>query len=606
MKSLGGLAHQKRERGLDEARAVQEDEVGDDVKRHPLVVAVLVIGPPVRSSTPARPPPSTPGFDLASGWSSSTITSNLYPRSRCGARRPRSTLGLSRCMVFSVHNNSERAHHGPEHHDRPRHHRLLGPSSRVRRELLDATHSRAPSPWPGAGDASSPGVPIELKDDSGSNQTVCQNPHLSLHLLGHRPITPTRRRPPHLDAQPVHLRPVGHLHGDGDGGEPSTDASLPSGTVTSTSARPRPSAPTAAPTCSAAGPSAPGGRRPTTPRPSLRSGPPTSRPSTPPRGPTSPSVSGVVAQVVNSSTRGTSTALTSSPDPSGKGQAVSLTARSPSPRAPGPRPARSPSTWAARAAPWWVRGPSTPAGQASSTTSSLSAGSDNLYAVYGGDTHFSGSTSPVRVQSVIGLPTKCTGTYPNFFDGDPHHPFINGTNGADFVYASVRTTLSTASAATTACGPVTGTTGSPTGTATTWCSGATRSRWATARQVWWGTGTTYVHRSASATGRTTRSWWATAPTPSSSGRGLQQDRPRLGRRHRHPHLAVGGPTQTDDSIDGGAGNETIYLGSGSYNSYSGQAHHTNTCHLPKPPSSWHGTVAAYYHDTITNCTVVSP
>ncbi len=76
------------------------------------------------------------------------------------------------------------------------------------------------------------------------------------------------------------------------------------------------------------------------------------------------------------------------------------------------------------------------------------------------------------------------------------------------------------------------------------------------------------------------------------------------------HLGSGTDTVTiagsHDDIDGGAGNETIYLGSGTYNSYSGQAHHTNVCHLPKPPSSWHGTPAAYYHDTVTNCTVVSP
>ena len=63
--------------------------------------------------------------------------------------------------------------------------------------------------------------------------------------------------------------------------------------------------------------------------------------------------------------------------------------------------------------------------------------------------------------------------------------------------------------------------------------------------------------------------------------------------------------RSHDDITGGAGNETIYLGSGTYNTYSGQAHHTNTCHLPKPPSFTAGT-AAYYHDTITNCTVVTP
>ena len=50
----------------------------------------------------------------------------------------------------------------------------------------------------------------------------------------------------------------------------------------------------------------------------------------------------------------------------------------------------------------------------------------------------------------------------------------------------------------------------------------------------------------------------------------------------------------------------MYLGSGTYNSYSGQAHHINVCHLPAPPPSYHGSAANYYHDTIANCTVVSP
>jgi hypothetical protein len=63
---------------------------------------------------------------------------------------------------------------------------------------------------------------------------------------------------------------------------------------------------------------------------------------------------------------------------------------------------------------------------------------------------------------------------------------------------------------------------------------------------------------------------------------------------------------SSDDIDGGNGNETVFLGAGTGNSYSGQPHFANTCHLPKPPASWHGTAAAYYHDTITNCTVVTP
>jgi hypothetical protein len=55
----------------------------------------------------------------------------------------------------------------------------------------------------------------------------------------------------------------------------------------------------------------------------------------------------------------------------------------------------------------------------------------------------------------------------------------------------------------------------------------------------------------------------------------------------------------------GAGNDTVYLGGGTGNTFTGATHHTSVCHLPAPPSSWHGTPAAYYHDTLTNCTVVS-
>jgi Ca2+-binding RTX toxin-like protein len=65
-------------------------------------------------------------------------------------------------------------------------------------------------------------------------------------------------------------------------------------------------------------------------------------------------------------------------------------------------------------------------------------------------------------------------------------------------------------------------------------------------------------------------------------------------------------TPIHDIIHGGAHAETIYLGAGSYNTYNGVSGKANTCHLPTPPSTWHGTAAAYYNDTITNCTVVTP
>ena len=63
---------------------------------------------------------------------------------------------------------------------------------------------------------------------------------------------------------------------------------------------------------------------------------------------------------------------------------------------------------------------------------------------------------------------------------------------------------------------------------------------------------------------------------------------------------------SNDTINGAVGNETIYLGSGTVNIYIGAVHPTNVCRLPAPPSSWHDTTGAYYHDTLTNCTLVSP
>jgi hypothetical protein len=61
---------------------------------------------------------------------------------------------------------------------------------------------------------------------------------------------------------------------------------------------------------------------------------------------------------------------------------------------------------------------------------------------------------------------------------------------------------------------------------------------------------------------------------------------------------------SDDQIHGGSGNETVYLGSGTGNSYIGGRGH-NVCHLP-PAGTYRGTAAAHYDDTISNCTVVTP
>jgi hypothetical protein len=94
---------------------------------------------------------------------------------------------------------------------------------------------------------------------------------------------------------------------------------------------------------------------------------------------------------------GTSTALTSSLNPSAVGQAVTFTATV-TPASGSGTPTGSVTFMDGTTA--IGTGTLNASGQASFTTSSLSAGSHSITAVYGGDSNFTGSTSPVLTQVV--------------------------------------------------------------------------------------------------------------------------------------------------------------------------------------------------------------
>jgi Ca2+-binding RTX toxin-like protein len=232
-------------------------------------------------------------------------------------------------------------------------------------------------------------------------------------------------------------------------------------------------------------------------------------------------------------------------------------------------------------------------GKATLTTSSLPAGTDSLYAVYSGDTNFSGSTSPVISQVVVSLPSRCTGRYTNWIFGNPASPTITGTNGNDFIYAFGGNFRVNDFNGNDCCLYA--------GDGNNWLSDGNGNDVALAGdgnnvftlgngndQITVGNGTNTI------------------------GVGNGSDSVSVGNgSHNGITLGNGSDSVTIeggsyDTVNAGGGNETIYLGSGTYNNFDGATHHTNLCHLPAPPASWHGTVAAYYHDTITNCTVVTP
>ncbi|MFI5036235.1 MAG: Ig-like domain repeat protein [Acidimicrobiales bacterium] len=306
------------------------------------------------------------------------------------------------------------------------------------------------------------------------------------------------------------------------------------------------------------------------------------------------SSSTILDQVVTSTSIGTSTALTSAPNPSAITQPVTLTATVT--KASGAAtltgsvkfylgtPGGSHTLLATV--------PLKPNATAALVTATLPPGSDSLYAVYSGDATFAASTSPVIAQLVVAPPALCTGSYANDVVGNPALPIANGTNGNDFIYAVGASFIingfqgSDCLQAGNGNDVITDGNGSDT--------------------VLAGNGNNVI---ALGNGNDVVVVGAGSNV---IGVGNGNDTVTLGAGSWNVVLLGNGADVVSvqggshDLITGGNASETIYLGAGTYNTYLGGAHHPNTCHLPKPPSSWHGTTAAYYHDTITNCTVVSP
>ena len=183
-----------------------------------LVVAALTIGVSSFVIGPKSASSQHLGFDLTSGSSSFTITSNIYPSPACNGSPALIYPGTPRCMVFSVHNNlsvpitvqSITSALDTTNYPAP-------PSDCTGTNLTLPTYSGSFS-VPASGDADSPGVPVEL-DDNSSSQGDCQN--LTYHFVytGSARVHRLDHDGPDLGSEPFDLGGPGHLHGHGDAGQ---------------------------------------------------------------------------------------------------------------------------------------------------------------------------------------------------------------------------------------------------------------------------------------------------------------------------------------------------------------------------------------------------
>ena len=277
------------------------------------------VGP--RSASPAHP-----GFDLTSGGSSFTITSNIYASSCSGA-----TVSLypntADCAVFTVQN-------------------LLNVPITVQ-SITTALDTSYPAPLPqcapptyftlptfsgsatvGASATTNlPGVPIELKDDGSPDQTACENFQYHFVYTGGAQYTDSTATSLSSAPNPANSGQSVTFTATVTAGNPSTDASLPSGTVSFYTCPTSAQCAYSSTNLLGSGTIGAGGQA-TFSTTSLSSGTTTYVEAVYPASGTNftTSTSNVVAQVVNSAaTHGSTSHLASSPNPANFGQSVTFT-----------------------------------------------------------------------------------------------------------------------------------------------------------------------------------------------------------------------------------------------------------------------------------------
>lgn len=540
-----------------------------------LVAAALIVGLSGLLLGPRPASSQGDGFEVASNASSFTIASSVYASPACAGAVVVLSPGIPRCMVFTVRNSLtvpitvQSITSSLDTTDYP-----APPAVCSGSYLTEPTFSGSLT-VAGGGSATTPGVPVEL-NNSGTNQSACEN--YLYHFLYSGTAQYTDSTATQLSASPAPSAPGQSVtfKATVTAANPSTDATVPSGTISFYSC------PTATACSAGAGKllgsgSIGAGGVATFSAASLTTGTTYVEAVYPASGTNFlSSTSNVVAQVVNPTTITTSSSLTAAPNPSTHGTAVTFTDTVASGSGTPTGSVTFYSCATSSCSTKTVLGTGTlSSGKTTSSTSTLPIGTTSVEAVYAGSGKFLGSHSNVVAQVVVpSVPAACVpGGYTDTIIGFPWLPVINGTNGNDFVYAFG---------------------------GSYWINGFGRNDC-----IDTGDGNNVILDGDGNDGV------VAGNGDNAVFLGNGDDKVVLGKGTNWVQVGNGDDTVTvgngsHNRIDGGSGNETVFMGSGSFNTFSGLPHHTNVCHLPKPPASWHGTAAAYYHDTLTNCAVVTP
>jgi len=249
-------------------------------------------------------------------------------------------------------------------------------------------------------------------------------------------------------------------------------------------------------------------------------------------------------------------------------------------------------------------------GKATLTTTTLPAGSDSLFAVYNGDSTYASSTSPLIIHVVLAKPGQCTDSYDDWFYGSPGLSNIQGSSGNNFFWVPNGSFK------------VNGFNGNNCvwgGDGNIGYSGGNGHNEITCGNgnngISVGNGNDDVQVGDGKNQINLGGGNDTVVVGNGNGNrvvvGNGDDVLAFGSGSSN-QISLGAGTDvvtiqgSQDTITSLGGSDTVYLGGGSGNYFNGAARHTNVCLLPTPPSTWHGTPAAYYHDILANCTVVSP